>query len=144
MQNQPIVIEQLVNAPADRVWQAITDRDQMKDWYFNLKEFRPEMGFKFQFYGGTEDKQYLHLCKVTEVIPERKISYTWQYEGSETVSLVTFELDPEEEQTLVRLTHTGVEGFPKDDPNFARESFVAGWTDLIRKLLKDYVENVPA
>jgi uncharacterized protein YndB with AHSA1/START domain len=144
MENQPIIIQQLVNAPVDRVWHALTDRDQMKDWYFNLKEFKPEPGFKFQFYGGTEDKQYLHLCKVTEVIPERKISYTWQYEGIDVLTLVTFELDPEEDQTLVKLTHSGVENFPKDDPNLARENFVAGWTDLVQKMLKDYVENVPA
>ena len=144
MENNPIIVEQLVNAPADKVWQAITDKDRMKDWYFSLEEFKPEVGFTFQFYGGTEEKQYLHLCKITEVIPEKKISYTWQYEESDAVSLVTFELSPEEEQTLVRLTHTGVEGFPKGDPNFARESFVAGWTEIIRKLLKDYVEKVPA
>ena len=61
-----------------------------------------------------------------------------------TEDIVTFELAPEEEQTLVTLTHAGVEGFPKDDPNFARESFVAGWTDIIQRMLKEYVENVPA
>ena len=30
----------------------------MKQWYFDLAEFKPEVGFKFQFMGGTEDNQY--------------------------------------------------------------------------------------
>lgn len=38
----------------------------MKQWYFDIKEFKPEVGFEFQFYGGTEEKRYLHLCKNLE------------------------------------------------------------------------------
>ena len=40
MKEAPIVIEQTVNAPVSKVWQAITDKNQMKQWYFDLKEFK--------------------------------------------------------------------------------------------------------
>jgi uncharacterized protein YndB with AHSA1/START domain len=36
MKNEPFVIERTLNASAERVWKAITDKDQMKEWYFNL------------------------------------------------------------------------------------------------------------
>ena len=26
-----------VNAPIEKVWDAITNREQMKEWYFNIK-----------------------------------------------------------------------------------------------------------
>jgi uncharacterized protein YndB with AHSA1/START domain len=71
MDAQPFVIERTYKASPERVWRAITDKNQMKEWYFDLKEFKPEVGFEFQFEGGTDDKIYIHLCKITEVIPQR-------------------------------------------------------------------------
>ena len=48
------------------------NKNEMKKWYFDLAEFKAEVGFKFQFSGGPPEKQYLHLCEVTEIIPEKK------------------------------------------------------------------------
>src|SRR4051812_17953320 len=95
MNNEPIVIERTLNAPATKVWQAITDADQMRQWYFNLPEFKPEVGFEFQFEGGPDDRKYLHLCKITEVIPGKKLTHSWRYGGLAGNSFVTFELFPE-------------------------------------------------
>jgi uncharacterized protein YndB with AHSA1/START domain len=139
MKQQPFVIERVYQAPVEKVWQALTDKKKMKEWYFDLAEFEPEVGFEFSFWGGAEDKQYLHLCKVTAAIPNKKIAYTWRYEGYEGNSEVSFELFAEGDQTRMILTHTGLESFPKDDKNFARESFAAGWTELMGTLLPNYL-----
>ena len=139
--SEPIVVEQTFNAPVEKVWSAITRKDEMKQWYFLLTEFKPEVGFGFQFYGGTETKQYLHSCIITEVIPNKKISYTWKYDGYAGNSLVTFELFPEENQTSLKLTHEGLETFPSDNPDFARHNFVEGWNQIIKTSLKDYLEK---
>ena len=69
MNNEPFVIERTYEAPVERVWKAITDKDQMKQWYFDLADFKAEVGFEFTFEGGSEERTYLHLCKVTEVVP---------------------------------------------------------------------------
>ena len=135
-----LVVTQVLHAPVEKVWKAITDKNEMKKWYFGLKEFKAEIGFEFQFYGGTPEKQYLHLCKITEVIPRKKLSHSWRYDGYEGNSFVTFELFPEGKNTKVTLTHTGLETFPKSDPNFARESFTKGWTMIIGTSLKNFVE----
>ena len=81
MKNEPLIIEHIFAASAEKVWKAITDKNQMKQWYFNITEFKPEVGFEFQFYGGSEDKQWLHLCQITEVVPDKKITSTWRYDG---------------------------------------------------------------
>lgn len=141
MKQAPFVIEQTYNAPVEKVWKAITDKDQMKQWYFDLKEFKPEVGFEFQFEGGTDDDVYVHLCKVTEVIVGRKLTHSWRYEGYEGNSFVTWELFPEGDKTRVKLTHEGLETFPQNDPNFRRESFAAGWTDITGTSLKKFVEQ---
>jgi uncharacterized protein YndB with AHSA1/START domain len=142
MNNNPVIIEKLVNAPVKKVWQAITDKDQMKQWYFDLNDFIPEVGFEFSFAGqGSKGEQYLHLCRITEVVPLKKLQYTWKYAGMEGSSLVTFELFEEDNKTLVKLTHTGLETFPQVSKDFGRDSFNAGWTELITKLLPGFVEK---
>jgi uncharacterized protein YndB with AHSA1/START domain len=140
MKGQPIIIDQNLNAPAERVWKAITDKDEMKLWYFDIGEFKPEVGFEFRFLGGTEEKKYLHICKITELVSGKKITYSWRYDTYEGMSHVTFELFKEGNQTRLRLTHKGIETFPQDDPNFARGSFSKGWTYLIGTALKRFVE----
>lgn len=137
----PLIIERTYNAPSEVVWQAITDNEQMKHWYFPLEEFHAVVGFEFQFSGGSKEKTYLHLCRVTEVIPGKKLAYTWKYDGYPGESLVSIELFPEGDKTHVKLTHTGLETFPQDPKDFARTSFEAGWTSIIGTNLKNYVEQ---
>ena len=141
MNNQPIVIERTFNAPASRVWRAITDKDEMTKWYFDLAEFKPEVSFEFEFTGGEKGgKQFLHLCEITEVVPGKKLKYSWRYDGYAGNSFVTFELFEQENKTLLRLTHEGVETFPNETKDFAKENFVKGWTGIINVSLKDYLE----
>lgn len=34
----------------------------------------------------------MHVCEVTEVISEKKLTYSWSYEGYEGISFLIFEL----------------------------------------------------
>src|ERR1700722_8533535 len=99
--SEPFVIERTLNAPATMVWKAITDRDEMQKWYFNLADFKPVVGFKFQFIGGGEN-QYVHLCEVTEVVENKKLTYSWKYEGYPGITHVTFELFEDGGKTKIR------------------------------------------
>ena len=140
MTPEAIVMERTLNAPVARVWKALTDVDQMRQWYFDLKEFRPQVGFEFEFVVEHEGNRYHHLCRVTDVVPEKKIAYTWRYKGEPGDSLVTFELAPEDDKTRLKLTHTGIQTFPKT-PAYARKNFEAGWTAIIGSELKEFVEK---
>jgi uncharacterized protein YndB with AHSA1/START domain len=115
----------------------------MKKWYFDIPAFKATVGHKFEFTAGDDKTKYRHLCKVTEVVTEKKLSYTWTYEGFNVDSIVTFELFEAggNSTTRIRLTHQGVEKFPTNDPNFKRQSFEAGWTEIVGKSLKQYVEG---
>ncbi len=142
MDNQPILLERMLNAPIAIVWKALTDKEEMKNWYFNLTEFKAEPGFEFRFEGGpSPDKQYLHVCEVTEVTPAKKLTYSWRYEGYAGISFVSFEMKEHGAQTLLKLTHTGIETFPADEPDFAKKNFAEGWNHIINTSLKDYLEQ---
>lgn len=139
----PFEIERTFNAPVEQVWKAISDKQEMKKWYFDLEEFKPEPGFEFTFTGGDEEKNvvFVHRCRVTEAIPNKKLAYTWTYPDFPGHSEVSFELFDEGGKTRVKLVHTGLESFPQDNPMFARESFSQGWTDIIGRSLKEYLEQ---
>jgi uncharacterized protein YndB with AHSA1/START domain len=141
--NQPVVVERTFNAAADKVWQAISTRDGIKHWFFDLEDFEPEVGVDFSFDVEHEGFKYLHRCRITEVVPGKKLAYTWRFKGHEGDSLVTFELFPDGKKTKLRLTHAGLETFPKL-AQFAKEKFMEGWTMFIGEELKKFVEAAPS
>lgn len=139
---EPIIVEQTFDAPTEVVWNAITQIDQMRKWYFeNIPAFEPKVGFETQFDVECGGKVFPHKWQVTEVIPHKKLTYNWKYEGYEGDSFVTFELTEETGQTLLRFTQKMVEEFKMCIPEFTRESSVAGWTYFIKESLKGYLDK---
>lgn len=137
-----VFVDETYNVSPDKIWEALTDKDKMKKWYFDLNEFKAEKGFEFSFAGkGHKGENYIHLCKVTEVVVNKKLQYSWEYEKFPGQSLVTFELSEEGSETRLKLTHSGLETFPQDNPDFAYESFKGGWTELLTKYLSDYLKK---
>jgi len=143
MKNNEIVITREFDATSEQVWKALTSKEQMQRWYFDLPDFKPEVGFQFQFTGGpSPERQYLHLCEITEVIPNKKLIYSWRYDGYAGISYVSFELSSKGDKTELLFTHKGIESFPRDNPDLAIGNFIEGWNYIIHTSLKDYVENV--
>jgi uncharacterized protein YndB with AHSA1/START domain len=137
---EPLVVERTFEAPVARVWQAMTTKDEMSRWFFDLKEFKAQAGFEFEFTVEHEGNTYRHLCKVTEAVPQKKLAFTWRYHGHEGDSLVSFELFAEGNKTKLKLTHSGLETFAKT-PQFARKNFEGGW-NFITTALKDLMDNI--
>lgn len=141
-EDEPVVVEQIFDRPSDVVWNAITRIDQMRQWYFpNIPAFKAEVGFETRFNVQNEGRDFLHLWKVTEVVPKKKLVYDWRFEGYAGDSFVVFELFEQDNSTKLKLTCHVRESFPQDVPEFKRESCVAGWDYFIRKSLKEYLEN---
>ncbi|MDP4240053.1 MAG: SRPBCC domain-containing protein [Bacteroidota bacterium] len=139
---KPVIIEQTYKASVSQLWKALTDVTQMKKWYFEtLNTFQPEIGFETEFLVNTNDKNYLHKWKVTEVIPEKKITCRWKFGGYPGESFVTFEISTEKNLTKLRLTDVGIESFPQDNPDFSRESCIEGWNYFICKQLKEFLDR---
>lgn len=138
-----VVVEKLLPHSVSKVWKALTNREQMQQWYFSLDDFKLEKGFQFKFAGkGRKGEQYTHICRITEIVPEKKLEYSWEYEGIEGYSLVTFELfEIEGNKTKLLLTHRGLETFPTDNADFAPESFNQGWNHLTGISLPEFLDK---
>lgn len=139
---EPIVVEEIFNAPIDEVWEAITELDKMKKWYFpDIPSFKAELGFETEFIVPIGDRVFHHLWKITEVIPFNKISYLWSYKAYPGSGISRFELMEHPSGSKLRLTFTVLEPFPDDIPEFKRDSGLEGWNYFIKERLKHYLEK---
>ncbi len=137
---KPIIVTQLFDASIAKIWNALTDLDQMKQWYFsNIPAFEPVVGFKTQFMVKTERRVFPHIWKVTEVQNSKKISYEWTFEGYEGKGVSTFEITKEGNQNKLQLTFVTLENFPDNIPEFKRESGISGWKYFINESLMKYL-----
>jgi uncharacterized protein YndB with AHSA1/START domain len=140
----PIVVEQTFNAPAERVWRAITDKTEMPKWFFaEIKDFRPEKGFDttFDVKNEANGKVYPHHWTVTDAVPNQKLVYDWLYDGYLGSSWVKWELTSlSPTSTRLKLTHTGIQTFPQDDEAFTAKSCRGGWEYFFGRL-KTFVEG---
>ena len=75
------------------------------------------------------------------MVKNKKLKHSWRYDGYEGNSFVTFELFDEGDKTRLKLTHEGLETFPANNPDFAKENFAEGWTYIIGKSLPEFVER---
>jgi len=141
--DEPIVVEQTFNSSLSDVWNAITELDQMHKWYFdNIPAFKAEVGFETEFIIENEGRVFPHKWKITEVVPLKKIAYSWNFEGYSGSSISEFELFKEKDLVKLRLTVIVLEDFPENIPEFKRESCIGGWNYFINQRLKEYLETL--
>ncbi|MCA1813954.1 MAG: SRPBCC domain-containing protein, partial [Halobacteriales archaeon] len=103
--------------PPERVWRALTEPAQLREWLMETTFREAKAGHRFRFtadpvpgWNGITD------CVVREVQPLRKLSYTWAGSNGKgepyPPTTVTWTLTPTPDGgTKLRLEHTGLTGF---------------------------------
>lgn len=138
----PIIVEQEFDVVPTVLWSAISEQEQMIKWYFeNIPDFKAEKGFETEFNIKSENRDFIHHWKVTEVVDQQKLVYEWTFHEIQGKSSSIFELFENEGGTLLRLTCDGLNTFPDDIPEFTRESAIGGWKYFIKNRLKEYIDQ---
>jgi uncharacterized protein YndB with AHSA1/START domain len=139
---ETIVVERTINAPPARVWRALTDPAELKEWLPFMANFKLLVGNELRFkLGKDRDHQYLHVSKLIEFTREEKLVYGWRYDGHDGNAEITYELAPMGHgSTKLRLTCQITEPFPADNPDFATSNFEEGWT-YTAAALKKFAES---
>jgi uncharacterized protein YndB with AHSA1/START domain len=116
-----VVFERRFDATRERVWQALTDPEELAGWLAPAEmDLQVGGSVVLKFDDGDE------RGTITELREPEVIAYTWN-EG-ETDSLVRFELEPEGDGTRLRLQHT-FEG------EIDLSSYGAGWHHHLEQLV---------
>lgn len=77
--HENVTVQQSVSAPVDKVWNALTDKAQMKEWYFDISDFELGIHNEFNFFEPGDEKKYHHHGEILELIPNEKLKHTWSY-----------------------------------------------------------------
>jgi uncharacterized protein YndB with AHSA1/START domain len=138
-----VKVDTVFDASKSQVWEALTNPEIMKVWYFDIPIFDLNVGAEFSFYEG-EKKEYLHRCKILKVEDQKLFQHTWEHpeqsKGSSTLTWEIEELDGNKVQ--VTLSHEGLENFADAGPNFAPENYEMGWNAIVKTNLRNYLYNI--
>lgn len=138
--DSPIVVEQNFDFSIERIWSALTDVEEMRQWFFdNIPEFKPVVGFKTEFNVKSDQRNFLHKWEITKVDKPELIEYKWNYAGYPGDSTVKFVLTDLGGSTKMNFSMNILEDFPEDIPEFKRESCIAGWEYFIKERLPAYL-----
>jgi uncharacterized protein YndB with AHSA1/START domain len=129
-QTEALTIEiELPHAPR-KVWRALTEPELIDQWLLPATGFSLAHGTEFMLqapaFPGWDGKVQ---CRVLEIEPERKLSYTW--EASSLATVVTFSLTPTEAGTQLSIVQSGFKPEQKQNLGGARY----GWKMVGEKLI---------
>ena len=137
---RPIIVEQDFNVTVDRLWSALTEPEEMKEWFFaQMPDFKAKEGFYTDFLITNEGRNFTHQWTVIEVIPFKKITVRWQFLEYPGDSHVTFYLTEHPTGSHLKLQDEVLEDFPDNIPEFKRESGLGGWKYFIQESLPNYL-----
>ncbi len=106
IKNNSIQHEILYNHSIWTVWQALTDPQALAQWLMP-NNFEPQVGHRFTFQAQSQHWNGEIECKVVELLPPYKLSYTWQGGKNLPVTLVTFTLETINNQTRLLFEQSG-------------------------------------
>ena len=130
-----IVVWRLIAHPPQRVWRALTTSELIAEWLMQ-NDFAPKVGHRFTFRATpVPGWSGITNCEVLEVDDPRLLSSRWG-DGSESdsglVTVVTWNLTPQEGGTLVRMEHSGFR--PADEAGY--RGMCGGWPRIVELLDK--------
>jgi uncharacterized protein YndB with AHSA1/START domain len=138
-----IDLEVVYPHPVDRVWRALTDSAALAAWLMP-NDLVPVVGHRFTFRTDpVEGWSGAVECQVTEVLPPRRLSYTWHGDPALPITTVTWSLSPEGSGCRLRLRHRGW----TDDPyaRHVRDTLSGGWdSKLLRTTLPALLDRLAA
>ncbi|HEY2836728.1 MAG TPA: SRPBCC domain-containing protein [Rhizomicrobium sp.] len=118
-----VTVERELPFPPEKIWRALTVPHLLSEWLMQ-SDFAAETGHRFRFTAdwGSVD------CKVLEVEPNKRLAYTWDAMGLNSV--VTFTLSPTAHGTHLRMEQEGFK--PGMGQAYAGAKF--GWNNFFDKL----------
>ena len=138
---EPIVVERniWIAAPRERVWQAITNADEIQQWWADYWEIPALVVGGVVRFGSKDDPM---TATIAVLNPPREFSIQWPpQEQYHSIPMFTrYVLEEENGGTRVMVSETGFEALPDDIRQKRIDSTTQGYTTVLADL-KAYVEG---
>ena len=138
---EPILKKVIINAPAKKVWKALTNPTEVEKWMLMQTTFLPQKDKSFTFKAEpTENWDGIFKCKVKEVVENKKLVYSWDTNFINAETIVSFELKEVGKKTEVTLIHSGWEKMAANQEQ-TKNSHNEGWDVRFVGKLKELLEG---
>jgi len=138
----PILVERTYAASPGQVWEALTDKEKLTLWYFEIPDFELEKGRKFDFYESKGVNRYHYQIEILDFKPNELLQYAWSHPTeSQGKSVVTWYLIPRGNATAVRVIHEGIDSFSDAGTLLERAKYERGWNNIMGTSLANFLEN---
>ncbi len=125
--------------PPEKVWRALSDPALLAEWLLPVVDLRLEPGAAFTFKAQPQPGwDGIVSCRILEIEPQKKLSYTWVVGDMHLDTVVTFTLTPTASGTRLSLVQTGFRPDQKREFGGARY----GWRMMGGKLV-DLLDRIP-
>ena len=133
---KPIRKEILIAAPPARVWEHLTNSTKLAGWFLP-NDFEPKPGKRFTLNCNVNGRI---ACVVKELVPGRKLVYSFKPESLPFETLVSVALEEAAGCTRLTLVHSGWEGL-KPEQAGVFQNFDRGWQSRFLRQLKAALEH---
>ncbi|MDX1670832.1 MAG: SRPBCC domain-containing protein [Balneolaceae bacterium] len=128
-------IGKTIQTGSEEIWKALTEKNLLERWFnpggegwSTEADFKPEEGNSYRITMiSPEGERYLHEGEFREVIPRKKLVFTWNSDAVKD-TIVTILIDEVGDETEVKLIHE----FMPDAESVKRHR--QGWTEIFENL----------
>lgn len=106
-----------IEGPVERVWDALTSQEALRDWFNATTELEPRQGGRFRFEGSRGEHVFQYDGTVAEVAAPERISFNLNSVANDEAAL-SFNLRPGADFTIVEFQHDGFDDQTGDDQPF--------------------------
>lgn len=128
-----------IDAPPASVWRHLTEGTLLSQWLMPTEDFQARVGHSFTFrtvpVGDVGEWDGIVRCIVRELIPEKKLSWSWTSNALRVETLVAITLEDLGGRTRVTLEHSGWDSLPADR-QWLIDEHDRGWAALLTQRLK--------
>ncbi|MNT63781.1 hypothetical protein D3C72_2016270 [compost metagenome] len=141
--SEVIEFDFVTKATAGEVWHALTDRDELENWWGEGVVLDPKAGGKFcEPWEDDDGARKMAIGKVKAAKANKEIVFTWVEKdwpkGSETEC--TFTIQDDGKLRKLSLKHVGWDSLPKDKRTSIIKDFKIGWGYHMKEL-KSYLDE---
>lgn len=145
MTQRDITIKWFFTQPPEKVWECLTDPELISQWLME-NDFKPIVGHRFNFRTKPLPKMGFDgivYCEVIEVIPLKKLVYSWKGGPKPGVikldTILSWTLSAKDGGTEILLEHKGFQGFA----NYLSSIFMGnGWKKRIARRFEKVLVSV--
>lgn len=138
-ENAGLIIEASITVKAQPayIWQALTDSDDLENWWGEGVKLEPIKNGNFkEFWQDDEGNEHVASGKVRSLVVNKEIVFTWKekFWPKESITECKISIEDNGKFRTIHIQHKGWETLPAADQKKTMKDFRTGWSYHLKEL----------